>query len=75
MNFWHLYEHIQSLSTAVAGFKSTMYGYVFMACISNVNGESVLNFYFRHRLWAGLWWPGRFKGYSQQRIFQHLTFY
>jgi len=28
MNFWHLNEHIQSLSTAVAGFKSTMYGYV-----------------------------------------------
>jgi len=55
MNFWHLYEHIQSLSTAVAGFKSTMYGYVFMTCISNVNGEIVLNFYFRHQLWAGLW--------------------
>lgn len=54
MNFWRLYEHIQSLSTAVAGFKSTMYGYVFMAYISNVNGEIVLNFYFRHRLWAGL---------------------
>jgi len=27
-----------------------MYGYVFMAYISNVNGEIVLNFYFRHRL-------------------------
>jgi len=54
--FWRLYEHIQSLSTAVAGFKSTMvmYGYVFMAYIPNVNGEIVLIFYFRHRLWAGL---------------------
>jgi len=52
MNFWHLYEHIQSLSTAVAGFKFTMYGYVFMAYVSN--GEIVFNFYFRHRLWAGL---------------------
>ena len=54
MNFWRLYEHIQSLSTAVAGFKSTMYGYVFMAYTPTVNGEIVLNFYFRHRLWAGL---------------------
>jgi len=52
MNFWRLYEHIQTLSTAVAGL--TMYGYVFMAYISNVNGDIVLNFYFRHRLWAGL---------------------
>jgi len=43
MNFWHLYEHLQSLGTAIAGFKSTMYGYVFMAYISNVNGEIVLN--------------------------------
>jgi len=39
MIFCHLYEHIQSLSTAVAGFKSTMYGYVFMAYIPNVNEE------------------------------------
>jgi len=31
-----------------------MYGYVFMAYISNVNGDIVLNFYFRHRLWAGV---------------------
>lgn len=38
MNFCRLYEHIQSLSTAVAGFKSTMYGYIFMA-------------YTRARLW------------------------
>jgi len=54
MNFCRLYEHIQSLRTAVAGFKSTMYGFVFMAYISNVNGEIVLNFYFQHRLWVGL---------------------
>jgi len=26
-----------------------------MAYISNVNGEIVLNFYFQHRLWVGLW--------------------
>jgi len=55
MNFWRLDEHIQSLSTAIAGFKSTMYGYVLMAYIPTVNGEIVLNFYFRHWLLAGLW--------------------
>jgi len=41
MNFWCLYEHIQSLSSAVAGFKSTMYGYILMAYIQTVNGEIV----------------------------------
>ncbi len=54
MNFWRLYEHIQSLTTALAGFNSTMYGYVFMAYTPTVNGEIVLNSYFRHRLWAAL---------------------
>ena len=39
-----LYEHILSLSTAVAGFKSTMYGYVLMAYTPNVNAEIALNF-------------------------------
>jgi len=52
MNFCRLYEHIQSLRTAVAGFKSTMVTFLLYL---NVNGEIVLNFYFRHRLWAGLW--------------------
>jgi len=46
---------IQSLSTAVAGFKSTMYGCFLMAYIPNVNGEIILNSYFRHRLWVELW--------------------
>jgi len=54
MNFCHLYENIQSLSTAVAGFKSTMYGYVLMAYIPTVNEEIELNFFFRHRVWEGL---------------------
>jgi len=49
---WHLYEHIQCLVQLSA--MSTMYGYVFMAYISNVNREILLNFYFWHRLWAGL---------------------
>jgi len=42
MNFWRLYEHIQS---AVAGFKSAMHGYVLMAYTRTVNGEIVLNSY------------------------------
>lgn len=54
MNLCRLYEHILSLSTGVAGFKSTMYGYIFMAYTPTVNAEVVLNFYFQHRLWAGL---------------------
>jgi len=38
-----------------------------MACISNVNGEIILNFYFRHRLWAGLWCSIRSFGLTLMR--------